>query len=297
MALPPSVVSGQSNSPQPYSQPTQFVNRGYNIPGYQTGNIIGNPSDIIEERSATGRITPDLRFPFDLPKFHFTIMEYELTGGGQLVGVQQLRKTYKMPLPLQIEESLEIQYDKNFNFLGGVAESRFGKAIQSGIGLSLNDFKTVTLVSPEFRTHSLSWKLSPKSFLEAQEIQKILHSLKKAMHPTQPAGVAIVMGFPRIFGLHFSPNPRYLFKFKPCVLSAIKVNYNGGQPVPSFYKAQSSNDQTESPPESVTIETNWIELEYIMSEDFKGGDLPTNDPYDFTRYFAGMTQVTLNPTR
>ena len=104
------------------------------------------------------------------------------------------------------------------------------------------------------------------------------------MHPRTELG-KLVMVFPKIFTMYFNPNIRYLYKFKPCVLSSIKVDYNGGQPVPSFYK--SPNAPSESPPESVMVVMNFLELEYWIERDFKMlNDLPTNDPFDAWNFYT-----------
>jgi hypothetical protein len=304
MALPPSVVSGQSNSPQPYSQPTQFFNREYNVPGYQTGNIIGNPSRLIEERIAGQSRSPKFAFPTDIPKYHFTLIENDWTIGRQI----NFQHMYKLPLPNSLISEHEVNYSTNFNYLSvlGAAAAAFtgglsqlgqtaARAGGAALGLAVNNFKSVTLDVPDFRTFQLGWKLSPKNKSEAETIQKIIFALKKAMHPRTfgdsftPGVVATVASgvliFPKIFTMYFVPNVKYLYKFKPCVLSSIRVDYAGGQPVPSFYK--SSSDPSESPPESVLLTMNFIELEYWLSRDFiLPGDLPTNDPFDSFRYYT-----------
>jgi len=293
MALPPSVVSGQSNSPQPYSQPTQFENRGYNIQGYPTNDIIGSPSRLIEERIGGQSRTPNFTFPTDLPKYHFTLIENDWT---PFSGTLKLDAMYKLPLPTNLGAEHEVNYDTNFNYLGflgqvaqlftggaGTLAAGAGRAVGAATGLSLNTFKTVTLSHPDFRTFQLGWKFSPKNFQEAQTIQKIIFALKKAMHPKTELG-KLVMVFPKIFTMYFTPNIKYLYKFKPCVLSSIKVDYNGGQPIPAFYK--SPNEPSESPTESVVVVMNFLELEYWIERDFKLVDsLPTNDPFDAFNYY------------
>jgi hypothetical protein len=308
MALPPSVQSGQSNSPQ-YSQPTQFVQQGYNAPGFQTGNIVGNPARVIEERIGGQRRQADYRFPFDLPKYHFTLIENEWTIGRQIL----FQKMFKLPLPTGLTSEHEVNYNTGFNYLsvlssaaaaftGGLSQLGQSAARAGGaaLGLAVNNFKSVTLDVTDFRTFQLSWKLSPKNFDEAETIQKIIFSLKKAMHPRTfgdnfAPGVAAtvatgVLIFPKIFTMYFVPNTKFLYKFKPCVLSSIKVDYAGGQPVPSFYA--SSGNPSDSPPESVLVSMNFIELEYWLSRDYiLQNDMPTNDPFDAFRYYTYGAEV------
>lgn len=289
MTLPPGVRAGQSNSP-----PTQFQNQGYNR-GFQ-GNIIGttNPATTIDYEIAGRSVTPKFTFPTDLPKYHFTIIENDWRG---FSGNLSVRAMYKLPLPMALNAEHEVNYDTNFNYLsilGQIANIFAGsrsdvatgiaKGVGAGLGLTVNNFKNVTLSVPDFRTFQLTWKLSPKNFPEAQTIQKIIFALKKSMHPVRRAR-GLILEFPKIFTMYFNPNIRYLYKFKPAVLSSIKVDYNGGQPVPSFYK--SPNAPSESPPESVTVSMNFLELEFWLEEDFKMlNDLPTNDPFDAFRFYS-----------
>lgn len=309
MALPPSVQSGQSNSPQ-YSQRTFFAEQGYNVEGFQTGDILGSPSKLIDERIGGRNRTPNYTFPTDLPKYHFTLIENDwvenrsewlksqttlaqgvinnLTSRNPLVTRQlYIQAMYKLPLPLGLSDEHEVKYEPGFNFLGRLEalRARASGVGSASVGLTLNTIKAVTLDLPEFRTYQLSWKFSPKNFPEAQEIQKIITALKIAMHPTPLLGKALLV-FPRIFTMYFVPNLKYMYKFKPAVISAIKVDYQGGQPVPSFYKAD-NNIPSESPPESVTLTLGFLELEYWLDSDFKTlGDLPTNNPFDAFNYYT-----------
>lgn len=297
MALPPSIVSGQSNSP------TQFdINKNNKIVAKR--NIFGNPTTRIDEIIAGRSRSPNFIFPTDLPKYHFTLIENDWTTGNQI----NFEAMYKLPLPNSLISEHEVNYDRNFNYLsvlssaaaafaGGLSQvgQTAARAGGAALGLAVNNFKSVTLDVPDFRTFQLGWKLSPKNKPEAETIQKIIFALKKAMHPRTlgdsfAPGVAAtvasgVLIFPKIFTMYFVPNVKYLYKFKPCVLSSIRVDYAGGQPVPSFYKTPSF--QEESPPESVLITMNFIELEYWLSRDFVlTGDLPTNDPFDAFRYYT-----------
>lgn len=293
MALPPSVRAGQSNVP------TQFQNQGYNR-GFQ-GNIIGgpNPDTIINYQIDGQTRTPNFTFPTDLPKYHFTIIQNDW---GEVSRNLKFEAMYKLPLPMALNAEHEVNYETNFNYLSilasigqrlfgspGAAAAGLAKGGAAALGLTLNTFKTVTMSVPDFRTFQLGWKFSPKNFPEAQTIQRIIFALKKAMHPKTATQFGVqadklVLRFPKIFTMYFNPNIRYLYKFKPAVLSSIKVDYNGGQPVPSFYK--SPNAPSESPPESISVIMNFLELEYWLDTDFKMlNGLPTNDPFDAFNFY------------
>ena len=129
-------------------------------------------------------------------------------------------------------------------------------------------------------------------------VQKILFAIKKGMHPKRYNATVQggIMKFPYIYFPYFSPNPKFLFKFKPCVIQSIDINYAGGQPVPAFYRQEGSPEN--KPPESIMFSIIFLELEYWLDSggndtttDFKGGDLPTNDPFDTVNYYQLSRQV------
>ena len=158
-----------------------------------------------------------------------------------------------------------------------------------GLGISLNTFKSVTLSAPNFREFTLSWKLSPKNFAESQIIQKMVFAFKRGMTP-DTRGAGFVFKFPQIYSMYFTPNSSFLYKFKPAVLKQISVNYAGGNPYASFYKSQGGNPAN-TPPESVIISMQFLELEYWIKKDFKpytdtpDFPVPTNDPLDNWNFY------------
>lgn len=297
MALPPSVQSGQSNSPR-YSQPTQFVQQGYNAPGFQTGNIIGtqNPTAAIDASIVRNATFESLSFPTDQAKYHTYIIEGEIAFNSRTI--TSIRQ-YKLPLPMQLTRQHEVNYNTDFNYLSLLPRSvqeiagGAGRAGQ-GFGLAINNFKSVTINVPDFQTFQMTWKLSPKDFPESGIIQRIITGIQHGMHPrvtlstpttvlgqNLPAfasNVPLIFGFPNVFSVGLIPNSQYLFKMKPAVISSIEVDYNGGQPVPSFYKTQSQNS-ADSPPESVFLKMNFIELEYWLNTDFPQTGLPSTEPF------------------
>lgn len=225
------------------------------------------------------------------------------------------QKRYKLPLPTPLSDSFEVDYEQNFSYLStavkagssftggllGAPASRIGEGLGAvgqiagaATGITLNQFKTVTMNTPKYREFNLNWKLAPKTFNEAQEIQRIIFNLRKGMTPSIFPGNKVLLHFPKIYLMYFSPNIKYLYKFKPCVLKSLVVDYNGGAGHPAFYKPYSQNEM-HSPPESVVVTTSWLELEYWLASrtDDNGGDyktdaadgLPTNDPFDAHNFY------------
>lgn len=311
MALPASIVSGQSNAPAYSSRLQQGA-----IFGNETNNMRMNNIDSAIESQISKKTLKSILFPSDLPKYHFNIVENTWNtrlGAASLTA----EKIFKLPFPRELTDRHEVNYDANFNYLWFLenAAEYISKAIAKPTGLTVNTFKSVTLQIPDYKTHQLSWTLAPKNHTEALNIQRIIFSLKKGMTPRAGGGFEMfknsvfgkfVLKFPQIYNLYFSPNPQWLFKFKPCVLTSIAVDYTGGSGVPAFYtdnsaiKASDMEPMTSAdangfhkgnnPPESVTIQTSWLELEYWVSGDFVASpvitDFPSSDPLDSSSWYV-----------
>lgn len=270
--------------------------------------------------------TLSLQFPDDLPKYHFTIIECEWDAGSASVdagafgatvqngplspfGTPYLtfQKIYKLPLPDPLNEAYQVNYDGGGNWIQMLEGPR--AALGQLAGLATNDLKSVTLKAPQYRIHNQIWKLSPRNFAESVKIKDIIFNLKKGMHPRLAGSNNYAFRFPKIYLLFFTPNLKYLYKFKPCVLQAISIDYQGGNPQPSFYEAQqefridspydSRDPQTReriaqginytvqhSPPESVVLRTSWLELEYWLGGDENSDFSDTNDPFDAYNWFT-----------
>lgn len=280
-----------------------------------------------------------VQFPSDLGKYQFLIIESEFVNVNDI----QFQRAYKLPIPTPLHENYSTNYDHNFNLLdastqlvGAAAGGRgggggggifspetesligglIGPAVRLGsaaLGLSVNQFKTVTLSNPSFRTHELNWKFSPKTFDESRRIREIIFGLKKGMAPRFTLA-NLAFAFPKVYSLMFIPNMHYLYKFKPCVLQELLVDYQGGNPAPAFYNSQGTKESNtdfsydstgrrgrgvtrerniqgvsykaeESPPESVVIKTRWLELEYWSQQDFERGGVDSADPFDVYSWY------------
>lgn len=317
MATPSSIQAGQSIAP------TQFENSTFGSqPNFRLssdGNY-NKPDFVIEKILNQNSLRVDA-YPTDLPKYHFSIIQNEWkTLQGQLTA----ERMFRIPFPRELQDKNEVNYDTNFNYLSAVgaamsevfgtgataAASAVGSVIGAVSGMTLNSFKSVTLQVPDFKTHQLSWQFAPKNFQESVIIQKILYALKTGMAPRvggstgyQGPGAKLVLGFPKIYTMYFSPNSHWLFKFKPCVLSTLVIDYAGGNPVPAFYKGTSvgglDGATEQNPPESIIVSTNWIELEYWLNTDYEDdtqfigamGGLPTEDPFKPWSYYGYKREV------
>lgn len=278
---------------------------------------INDPASTIDFKGKNNSI-PTYSYPLDNTRYQFVAIECSWEGSTAGPGTPftnpklSFEKIYKLPLPNPLNDGYQINYDGNENWLNlltGAADlfSQF-------TGLTPNQLKSVTLKSPQYRVHNHVWKLSPKSYDESVIIKDIIFNLKKGMHPHLFPGIAGTkqLQFPKIYLPFFVPNMRYLYKFKPCVIQALSVDYQGGNKVPSFYRSEnqsSANSELglfptanttgesisytaqESPPESVELRVQWLELEYWISgvngDDTKGDFKDTYNPFDAYNWFDG----------
>lgn len=287
-----------------------------------------DPNSVVAQRQS--RSIKTLSFPPDQAPIHFVIRETKWeqfvdsfssrTGSGtalQDLTVAQLRQglnqsllddfrlqldtqtIYRLPLPRPLTDQFSVSYDENFSLLeqvqarAGLLGRLSGEAanLARPAGYLVNSFKTVVLDQPNFREHNFTWKLGAKAFHESQTLQTILFKLRQGMTPKRKIGRG-VLEFPNIFVMYFTPNVQYLYKFKPCVLKSLSVNYMGGQEMPAFFNPPSGSVK-DSAPESVEIQTSWLELEYWIhgnseeESDYKtdGNGMPSNDPTDGFHYY------------
>lgn len=268
---------------------------------FNTGQLTNTPAWQINQEINNKTLELN-QFPADLPPHHFTILQGRPTSFAGAIGInggyQGFRYAYKLPMPGTIQDYNSVQYDHNFNWLG-ILGSLFGGAggpastigrVAGGLGFAVNTFKSVTLSVPEFRTFQLEWKLYPKTYEESRRIQKLITSLKRGMTPPTSGDYisgqsSFVYLFPDIFLCYFTTGQnsaegsKYLFKFKPAVLQTIIANYQGGGPVPAFYK----NPENQAIPEGIVIQTNWLELELWRRQNYDNAlssdGTYNNDPF------------------
>jgi len=148
---------------------------------------------------------------------------------------------------------------------GAVAQGLTGAStaemLQLG-GLAQNPFLTVLFKSPSFKKHQFSWKLAPNNAQESNTIRDIVNTFKSNMLPAMaPNAGGTLLTYPNIAIISLYPDESFLYKFKPCVIESMDVNYAiGGQP--SFFKGTNA-------PTIVQISINLLEIEYWLKEDYE----------------------------
>ena len=135
------------------------------------------------------------------------------------------------------------------------------QALQLG-GLAQNPFLTVLFQAPQFKRHTFSWKLAPNNQQESNTVRDIINAFKSNMLPAMSGNAGgTLLTYPNMAIINLYPDETFLYKFKPCVIESLNVNYAvGGQP--SFFKNTNA-------PTIVQIDVNFLEIEYWLKEDIE----------------------------
>lgn len=248
------------------------------------GNNRRIPGVTIDDRASRNTRITTHGFPTDMPLYYTLIIENTWTFGDVTATLTPFAG-YRLPLPTHVIDGHEVQYDHGFNWLsalpGALASSPVG-SLSAALGYTVNNFKFVTLQSPQYRSYAYEWKMAPKDYNESRNIREIYLGIKKGMHPTL-TGARLSLRFPHIFWLGFYPNAGFLTKFKPAVVTSCQLDYQGGNPQPAFYKRADPGD---SPPESVVMRLTFLELEYWIEADLEHGKATSNDPFNSSNWYS-----------
>jgi hypothetical protein len=149
--------------------------------------------------------------------------------------------------------------------LGTKAGLDVPQALQLG-GLAQNPFLTVLFKSPNFRKHTFSWKLMPNNEQESNTAREIIQTFRYNMLPAlAPNAGGTLLTYPNMAIINLYPNETLLYKFKPCVVESLTVNYAaGGQP--SFFKGTNA-------PTHIELSISLLEIEYWLKEDIEDNAL------------------------
>lgn len=141
-----------------------------------------------------------------------------------------------------------------------------GEQVRAGVesltGITTNPYQVILFRNPKFKSHNFSWKLVPKNRAETEELENIISLFKYHMLPSVSAG-GIFFGYPEILQIRLYPRDSYLYRFKPCVVDSVSVNYapNG----PSFYRDTGAPVAIEFSVSLQEIEM-WTKADYLRDE-------------------------------
>lgn len=175
--------------------------------------------------------------------------------------VAQLATTYAVPGAIQAGQML-----LQNNPLGITMD----KVLQP-FGVAVNPFLTVLFKQPNFKKYSFTWKLIPKNPDEARRINAIIQTFKYHLLPdiSQASGGAL-LNYPSMVQISFFGKDNYLFRFKPCVIENMEINY-APQGV-SFFKGD------QNVPTEIDLTLSLMEIEYWTKLDFERGYIPNRSP-------------------
>lgn len=263
--------------------------------GLAIGVAAMNNLRAFQDDLGTGRLT----FPLDLERFAismcFSFMEYQRRS---IFNQPYLRasSTIRLPVAKSIVDKFKMRWDESEDdpLVGAAIESLlsengakifeagvWGSAVQAAqaaiaggpVGLTLNKvlqpfgvatnpFLTVLFKQPTFKRHSFTWKLIPKNPEEARQINAIIQTFKYHMLPEIVAGMGgTMLSYPEIVKISFYNFDDYLYRFKPCVLENMTVNYASGSQGPSFFKGDLNV------PTEIDLQLDFLEIEYWTKDD------------------------------
>lgn len=137
----------------------------------------------------------------------------------------------------------------------------------SSLGVAINPFTVQLFKNMGFRTFTFSYVFLPKDEAEYNEVQKIVKTFKKYMHPTRnQATGGVFLGYPAEFEIQYfyrNQENKHLFKIANCALTDLKVEY-GGSDFTTFREVPGA-------PSEMTLQLSFTELEILTADRIEQG--------------------------
>jgi len=146
---------------------------------------------------------------------------------------------------------------------GGVFGSNPVGVVGAKIGAAANPFLTMLFKSGAFKEHNLQWSFTPNNEQESNDLVQIINYFKMNMLPSYDgsgAGLAI-LNYPNLVQIQLYPDDNFTFRFKPCAVTAVSVDYSGAG-VPSFFR--------NGAPTVINMSISLKEIELWSQEDYGG---------------------------
>ena len=141
----------------------------------------------------------------------------------------------------------------------------FGAAIKSSVGLTTNPFKAQLFNTMGFRQFSFDYTFLPKNSAEYYQVQQIVKTFKKYMHPILDVD-KFIMKYPAEWNIayYYKGSENFeLFKIANCALTDLKVEY-GGTDFVTFKRLPGA-------PTEISLHIQFTELELLTRERIKQG--------------------------
>lgn len=151
----------------------------------------------------------------------------------------------------------------------GTAAKNLGNAgagFAAAAGMTVNDFMTVMVKGPSYKSREFVWRFSPQSADESETLRKIIQLTNNSSAVSLVGVASMFFKWPSIWNLSFEYADgsrdigKQTFRTKPAILNNATFNYtpNG---VWSPYAGTGA-------PESVEVRFSFIELEYWLKGDY-----------------------------
>lgn len=162
------------------------------------------------------------------------------------------------------------------------ASNTLDQVLQIG-GVAQNPFLTILFNSPTFKKHQFTWVLNPSNENETEIANAIVNKFKYHQLPdiSNYAG-GTLLSYPDIALVGLYPNDHYLYKFKPCVIESVVVDYShDGQP--AYFASTDA-------PVSIKLQISLLEIEYwikpdilVAQDESKAADISAKNSVNFLR--------------
>jgi hypothetical protein len=113
------------------------------------------------------------------------------------------------------------------------AMQQASKSAQATLGVVRNPHTALLFNGVDLRTFTFTWKLSPRSQEQSKNLDKIINSIKRAMHPNLTLG-GFALDYPNLFTVEFENDKEGIVELGYSFCSDFRIN-----PTPSgqvFYK-------------------------------------------------------------
>jgi hypothetical protein len=231
----------------------------------------------------------------ETPKYYFSLQvsQYQRTLNSNLMSVQfDTVGAITLPLPQNLVDTHQVEYSqvgigptigtamnsvddiKNGKFgnigpafgnllgayLSGPLTGAGGSVYSAFNGVAPNEFLTVLLKGPTYKTPSFTWRFSPRTSAESVNLQNIIMYLNNIMSPEYRGAQ---WGFPYLVQpMIVSPSSSggaKTYRFKPAFIAGLQDNLtpNG---FPAFFDSEY--------PESIELTLNLIDVEFFIRGDF-----------------------------
>lgn len=193
-------------------------------------------------------------------------------------GIGNIDATIALPIPPNLVDDQQLDYNAQnlLNVAGQATQSILSAAgvdvngaknMASTIndfqqvfsGKTVNPFLAMMFNGPRFKTHQFGWRFSPKTPQESAVIVNIVNTFKKN---SLPMTSGIVFTYPNVVLISlYPPEAREkMYKFKPCVITQIAVNY-APSGTPSFFAGTNA-------PAEIELKVQLSEISIWTSTDF-----------------------------